>query len=79
MRLKHFNSRDYVKPKMFDRWKLFVLVKRQFRYWLNFVDKRAHFVKSDLHQAFDKWRGFHPMQKNKLAVQSKAELNRKAV
>lgn len=77
--MRHYNKSDYVKPKMFDRWKLYVHVKRQFRFWLNFVEKRGQFIKSDLHSAFDKWRNFHPQRHLTLAIQSKTELNRKAV
>jgi hypothetical protein len=33
-RLQHFNSELYAKPKMFDIWKRYVQVKRQYRYWL---------------------------------------------
>jgi len=49
-----------LKPKMFDRWREFVHTRKLFKYWLNFVSKRANLIKSDLHYAFDKWTRFHP-------------------
>lgn len=36
-------------------------------------------MKCDLHQAFDKWKAYHPIQKHKLTIQSKAALNQKAM
>jgi len=40
-RMQHFNSELYAKPKMFDTWRLYVYAKRLYRYWLQFVEKRA--------------------------------------
>lgn len=46
-------------PMMLDRWKQFVHLRKLFKYWLGFVDKRGEYIKSDLHYAFDKWKSFH--------------------
>jgi transketolase len=64
---------------MFDRWRQFVHARKLFRYWLNFVDKRRELVRSDLHFAFDKWKRSHPVKKQQLTVQSKSELNKRAI
>lgn len=78
-RMQHFNSEMYAKPKMFDIWKRYVQVKRLYRYWLQFVEKRAKIVKSDLHYVFDKWKRFHPVRHNELTCQPKAVLGKRAV
>jgi len=59
-RMQHYNEELYLKPKVFDRWKQFVHIRRLFKYWLGFAHKRGEFVKSDLYYAFDKWRNYHP-------------------
>ncbi len=61
--MQHYNEDLYVKPKLFDRWKEFVHMRKLYRYWLSFVEKRAQLVRSDLHFAFDKWKRFHPIKK----------------
>jgi hypothetical protein len=69
----------YLKPKMFDRWRAFVEARKRFKYWFQWVEKRAEFGKSDLHQAFDRWKRAHGLRKQKLTVENKQELNKRAV
>ena len=73
--MQHFNKDLYTKPKMFDRWKLYLHTRRLFNYWLRFIEKRSEAVKSDMHHAFDKWKNFHPAQKQDLTLKSKAHLS----
>ena len=47
--MQHYNEERYVMPKMFDKWRQYVHMRKLFRYWLGFVEKRAKLVKSDLH------------------------------
>jgi|LauGreDrversion4_2_1035121.scaffolds.fasta_scaffold107502_3 hypothetical protein len=64
---------------MFDRWREYIHMRKLFRYWLSFTEKRSKLVKSDLHYAFDRWKRFHPVKHQKLTVFSKKELNKRAI
>jgi|LauGreDrversion4_2_1035121.scaffolds.fasta_scaffold53390_1 hypothetical protein len=33
-RMQHFNEELYVLPKMFDRWRSYVHMRKLYRYWL---------------------------------------------
>ena len=58
-RWKHWNGTDdYLKPKMFDRWKQFVKMRRIVKHWLNFIENRQQHQKSDLSHSFFKWKHF---------------------
>ena len=57
-RMQHYNEEGYVKPKCFDRWRLYVHLRKLFKYWLNYANHRGEFLKSDLYWAFSKWRHF---------------------
>ena len=78
-RMQHYNEDLYLKPKMFDRWREYIHMRKLFRYWLSFTEKRSKLVKSDLHYAFDRWKRFHPVKHQKLTVFSKKELNKRAI
>ena len=56
---------------MLDRWKQFLHLRKLFKYWLGFVDKRGEYIKSDLHYAIDKGKNYHGSQKDKLTNLSK--------
>jgi hypothetical protein len=58
---------------------MYIHAKKQWRYWLAYIEKRRDYIKTDLHIAFEKWRKRHQVHNMKLTVQSKADLNRKAV
>jgi hypothetical protein len=48
-RMQHYNEEKYPMPLMFDKWRRFVQIRRLFRFWLGFADKRAEYIRSDLH------------------------------
>eukprot|EP00347_Sterkiella_histriomuscorum_P005910 403354803 len=78
-RFQHYNEELYTLPMMLDRWKQFVHLRKLFRYWLNFADKRSEYVKCDLHHAFDKWKSYHGDQRSALTNLSKKQLEDRTV
>ena len=76
-RIQHYNQQLYVKPKAFDRWRMFVQMRKLYKYYLNMAAKRSEFIKSDLHHAFDKWRNYYPTNYEKLAKLKKWQLDRR--
>jgi hypothetical protein len=40
-RMQHYNEELYVVPKAFDQWRQYAHMRKLFRYWLNFSNKRA--------------------------------------
>lgn len=58
--MQHYNEEGYCKPKFFDRWREYVHLRKQFKYWLGHCAKRAEFIKSDLHWSFDTWKNYYP-------------------
>ena len=65
-RMQHYNSDLYLKPKVFDKWMQFVHLRKLFKYWLGFADKKGEFIQSDKHWAFDKWKKYYPASKDTL-------------
>ena len=62
-RLKHWNGTDdYLKPKMFDRWRRFVKMRKIVRHWLDFLTNRQQHGKADLSHAFNRWKFFYTDQ-----------------
>lgn len=57
-RIKHYTQHDdlYLKPKMFDRWKLYVKMRKLMRYILRNVENRLQPVRADLSIAFNRWK-----------------------
>lgn len=57
-RMKHYTQQDdlYLKPKMFDRWKYFVKMRKLMRYILRNVENKLQPVKADLSIAFNRWK-----------------------
>ena len=41
-RMKHYTEDNdlYLKPKMFDRWKMFVKMRKLVRHWLQYIENR---------------------------------------
>jgi hypothetical protein len=54
--MEHYNEPNYLKPLAFDRWRNFVQLRKVFKYWFGYCEKRVAFEKSDLAIAFDRWR-----------------------
>ncbi len=78
-RMQHYNEELYLKPKVFDRLKQFVHMRKLFKYWLEFAEKRSQFTKCDLHYAFDKWKNFYSNRQNELTSVPKAKLDQMIV
>ena len=56
-RWKHWNGTDdYLKPKMFDRWRQYVKMRKIVKHWLDFLTNRQQHQKADLSYAFNKWK-----------------------
>ena len=72
-RIKHWNGTDdYLKPKMFDRWRRFVKFRKIVRHWLDFMTNRQQHGKADMGHAFNKWKFFYTDQQNLLQKNTKA-------
>ena len=54
----------YLKPKMFDRWRFFVKMRKLTKHWLNYIENRLTPVKADMARAFDIWK-YNLGRKNK--------------
>lgn len=74
-RMQHYNSELYTVPKMFDRWRQFVHLRKLFKHWSQFVDKRSEYIKCDLAQFFDRWRKYDSAQKQEVRVLNKKQLD----
>ena len=70
---------DYLKPKMFDRWRRFVQMRRIVKHWLNFLTNRQQHVKADLGHCFNKWKFFFSDRQNHLQKRTRAQLLQRAV
>jgi hypothetical protein len=78
-RMQHYNEDLYTKPKMWDRWRQYVHIKKSYRYWLQFIAKRGEYIKTDIAVAFDRWRKFDTVQKETLCKLSKQELDKRMI
>ena len=63
---------DYLKPKMFDRWRRFVAMRRIVKHWLAFLTNRQAHVKADLSYCFNKWKFFFSDKQNHLQKRTRA-------
>lgn len=70
---------DYLKPKMFDRWRKFVHYRRIVKHWLDFMTNRQQHVKADMSHCFNKWKFFFTDKENLLQKQTRAQLLTRAV
>jgi hypothetical protein len=61
-RMQHYNQESYTKPKMFDRWRQFVHLRKLFKYWLKFIGNRGEYIKCDIALAFDRWKKYGTVQ-----------------
>lgn len=55
-RLRHVAGDSYLKPKMFDRWKMYIQLRKLMRYILRNVENKLHPVRADLSVAFNRWK-----------------------
>jgi hypothetical protein len=74
-RLKHNNPDLYTKPKMFDRWRMYVHMRKLYRYWLSYAAKRRQHITSDLAKYFDRWKNYDIRQKEQLRKLNKKDLD----
>lgn len=65
-RMQHYNRAAHLKPIAFDRWKLFVKVRKLFKYILRNTENKLTPVKADLSIAFNKWRNHYDINISKL-------------
>jgi len=66
-RMKHWNGTDdYLKPKMFDRWRKFVQFRKIVKHWLEYMTNRQEHQKADLSHSFNKWKFFFADKQNAL-------------
>ena len=49
---------NYLKPKMFDRWRRFVKMRKLVGYWLDNMHNRQKVRSANLSDAFLKWKFF---------------------
>ena len=69
----------YLMPKMFDRWKYFVKMRKLVRWTLNNMENRLTPVKADMSWAFNKWKYSTGNAKGKLDGVTQAEKKVKMV
>lgn len=57
-RLKHYTMEDdkYLIPKMFDRWKMLIKLRKLVKHWLHFIANRQKPIKADLSVFFNRWK-----------------------
>jgi len=77
--MKHYNEELYVVPKMFDRWKLFVKMRKLAKHWMEYIGNRQQNVKADLAVAFDRWKYAHGRAENALSRRNKDYLEERAL
>ena len=55
-RMHHYTSAKYLKPKVFDRWRLFVKMRKLLRYLLLNLENKLKPGYADLSIAFNRWK-----------------------
>lgn len=79
-RMKHWNGTDdYLKPKMFDRWRRFVTFRRIVKSWLEYMANRQQHQKADLSYCFNKWKFHFSDKQNALQRKTRAQLMTRGV
>lgn len=69
-RLQHHADGDPEKYVCFDRWKLFVKIRKIAKHWMMYIANRQQPVRADLTYAFDKWKYSHSRSENVLSRQT---------
>jgi len=77
-RMKHCNGDDYLKPKMFDRWRAWVKMRKIVKHWLGYLSNRQQHRKADLSFCFLKWKHFFADKQNHLQRRTRAQLKNRA-
>jgi len=77
--MQHYNEDLYVKPKAFDRWRQYVNMRKLFRYWLEYINNRSEYIKSDMAVAFDRWKHYHVKSRTTLERRDKNYLEQRVV
>ena len=79
-RWRHCNgSDDYLKPKMFDRWRRWIKMRKIVRHWLDFLTNRQEHKKADMSYCFNKWKHHFADKQNNLQKKTRAQLMQRAV
>ena len=80
-RWKHYDAEtdSYLIPKMFDRWRHFVAVRKIVKHWLGFIENRQQHVKCDIATACNKWKFCHSDEQNSLQKKTRKQLMRRSV
>ena len=79
-RWKHWNGTDdYLKPKMFDRWRKWIKMRKIVKHWLDFLTNRQQHKQADVSHAFLKWKHFFADKQNNLQRHTYAQLKKRAV
>ena len=57
-RMRHYTKQGdlYLKPKMFDRWRMYVKIRKLVRHVLANMEAKLHPTKADLSIAFNRWK-----------------------
>ena len=79
-RWKHWNGTDdYLKPKMFDRWRAWMKMRKIVKHWLDFLENRQQHQKADLSFCFNKWKFHFADLDNELQKKTRKQLMNRAV
>lgn len=56
--MKHYTEENdaYLIPKMFDRWRYFIKMRKLVGFILNNMQNRLHAGKADMSYAFNRWK-----------------------
>jgi len=77
--MQHYNEEKYVIPKMFDRWRLYVKMRKMMLHWMHYIGNRQQPVRSDLAVAFDRWKYAHGKAQSLLSRRPKAYLDQRCI
>ena len=69
-RMQHNSAGDPEKFVAFDRWKLWLKMRKIAKHWMAYIANRQQPVRSDLSYAFDKWKYAHGKSENTLSRQT---------
>ena len=70
---------DYLKPKMFDRWRKWIKMRKIVKHWLDFLTNRQQHKQADLSHAFLKWKHFFADKQSHLQKHTLAQLKKRGV
>lgn len=80
-RWKHYtyDGDKYLIPKMFERWRQWIQLRKIVKTWLDFIGNKQNHVKADMQHAFNKWKYMSSDEQNALQKNQLAKLQRRAV